>query len=142
MAPVKSGDTAKVHYTGTLDDGTVFDSSREREPLEFQVGAGQLIEGFDQAVVGMTIGDTKTVKIPAEKAYGPHREEMVIEVDKQQFPAGINPEVGQQLQTQDNQGNPLIVTVTGIDGEKVTLDANHPLAGKDLNFEIELVEKN
>ncbi|KIH78035.1 FKBP-type peptidyl-prolyl cis-trans isomerase 2 [Geoalkalibacter ferrihydriticus] len=142
MAPVKSGDTAKVHYTGTLDDGTVFDSSRERDPLEFQVGAGQLIEGFDQAVVGMTPGETKKVKIPAEKAYGPHRTEMVIDVDKKQFPEGLNPEVGQQLQTQDNQGQPLIVTVIDIEDDKVTLDANHPLAGKDLNFELELVEKS
>ena len=140
MASAKKGDTAKVHYTGTLNDGTVFDSSRERDPLEFQVGAGQLIPGFDQAVDGMAVGETKTVKIPAEQAYGPHRAEMVIDVDKTQFPEGLNPEVGQQLQTQDNQGQPLVVTVTAIDGDKVTLDANHPLAGKDLNFEIELVE--
>lgn len=142
MAPVKSGDTAKVHYTGTLDDGTVFDSSREREPLEFQVGSGQLIAGFDEAVVGMSLGETRAINIPAEKAYGPHREELVIAVDRRQFPQGINPEVGQQLQTEDNQGHPLIVTVTAIDGDQVTLDANHPLAGKNLNFEIELVEKN
>ncbi len=140
MASAKKGDTAKVHYTGTLNDGTVFDSSRERDPLEFQVGAGQLIPGFDQAVDGMGVGETKSVKIPAEQAYGPHRNEMVIDVDKNQFPEGLNPEVGQQLQTQDNQGQPLVVTVTAIDGDKVTLDANHPLAGKDLNFEIELVE--
>jgi FKBP-type peptidyl-prolyl cis-trans isomerase 2 len=140
MAQVKSGEKAKVHYTGTLEDGTVFDSSREREPLEFEVGAGQLIEGFDQAVDGMTVGETKNVKIPAEKAYGPHRPDLVIEVDKTQFPEGLNPEVGQQLQTQDNQGQPLIVSVAAIDDDKVTLDANHPLAGKDLNFEIELVE--
>ncbi|WP_305043779.1 FKBP-type peptidyl-prolyl cis-trans isomerase [Geoalkalibacter sp.] len=142
MAPVKSGDNAKVHYTGTLDDGTVFDSSREREPLEFQVGAGQLIAGFDEAVVGMTLGETRTINIPAEKAYGPHREELVIDVDRRQFPQNINPEIGQQLQTEDNHGHPLIVTITAIDGDKVTLDANHPLAGKNLNFEIELVEKN
>lgn len=141
MTQVKSGDTAKVHYTGTLADGTIFDSSRERDPLEFEVGAGQLIAGFDQAVFGMSVGETRNVNIPAADAYGPHRSELVIDVDKKQFPEGLNPEVGQQLQTQDNHGHPLVVTVTAIDGDKVTLDANHPLAGKDLNFEIELVEK-
>ncbi|WP_305045397.1 FKBP-type peptidyl-prolyl cis-trans isomerase [Geoalkalibacter sp.] len=142
MAQLKSGDTAKVHYTGTLDDGTVFDSSREREPLEFQVGAGQLIAGFDEGVLGMSLGETRNIHIPAEKAYGPHREELVIDVDRRQFPQDITPEVGRQLQTEDNHGHPLIVTITAIDGDKVTLDANHPLAGKNLNFEIELVERN
>ncbi len=140
MAQVQNGDTAKVHYTGTLTDGTVFDSSRQREPLEFTVGGGQLIKGFDEAVVGMEVGQTKTINIPAEQAYGPHREEMVIGVDRSQFPEGMNPEVGQQLQTQTADGQPHIVRVVAVEESKVTLDANHPLAGQDLTFEIELVE--
>ncbi|BCR06225.1 peptidyl-prolyl cis-trans isomerase [Desulfuromonas versatilis] len=140
MAQLKNGDTAKVHYTGTLADGTVFDSSRERDPLEFTVGGGQLIKGFDQGVVGMTVGETRTVNIPAEQAYGPHREEIVIAVERSQLPPGLTPEVGMQLQAQGGDGQPVMVTVTAVDEQKVTIDANHPLAGKDLSFEIELVE--
>ena len=140
MAQVKNGDSTKVHYQGTLADGTVFDSSREREPMEFTVGGGELIKGFDEAVVGMTVGDIKTVTIPAEEAYGPFRDEMVIEVNSSDFPEGLNPEVGQQLETQTKDGHPLVVTVKSVADSIVTLDANHPLAGKDLIFEIEVVE--
>ena len=141
MSNVENGKNVKVHYTGSLSDGTVFDSSREREPLEFTVGAGQVIKGFDDAVTDMAIGDTKTVTISAEEAYGPRQEEMVFEVDSTQFAEGVKPEVGMQLQSQNPDGGPpTIVVVTEVGEEKVTLDANHPLAGQDLTFEIELVE--
>ena len=140
MAHVKSGDTVKVHYTGKLDDGTVFDTSRQREPIKFEVGRGQVVPGFDEAVVGMDVSESKTVTIPAEKAYGPHKEEMVVEVDRSQFPEELSPEVGQRLEVQTSDGNPLTVMVSAMEGSKVTLDANHPLAGKELTFEIELVE--
>ena len=132
---------AKVHYVGSLSDGTVFDSSREREPLEFTIGAGQVIKGFDEAVAEMAVGDKKTVTIPAAEAYGPYREDMVIEVGPSQFPEGLTPEVGMQLQGQGEEGAPpMIVTVKKVEAEKVTLDANHPLAGQDLTFELELME--
>jgi FKBP-type peptidyl-prolyl cis-trans isomerase 2 len=140
MAQVKKDDAVKVHYTGKLADGTIFDTSREREPLGFTVGGGQLIKGFDEAVIGMAVGEAKTVIIPAQEAYGPHRSEMVFEVDRGQFPEGVTPEVGQQLQTETNDGHPLLITVVAVEGEKVTFDANHPLADKDLTFEIEVVE--
>ncbi|GAB4344829.1 MAG: peptidylprolyl isomerase [Candidatus Abyssubacteria bacterium] len=140
MAQAKSGDTVKVHYTGKLDDGTVFDSSVGREPLEFTLGGGQVIQGFEEAVVGMEPGETKTANVAAEKAYGPHREEMVVPVNRGEFPEHIEPEVGQQLQMRRTDGRSIVVTVTDVSETTVTLDANHPLAGKDLTFDIELVE--
>lgn len=139
MTQAKKGDKVKVHYTGTLDDGTVFDSSADRDPLKFELGAGQLIPGFDAAVDGMSAGESCKVSIKAEEAYGPHRKEMVMDVPRTQLPADMEPEVGMRLQA-GNGEEQFAVTVTGIGDENVTLDANHPLAGKDLNFEITLVE--
>lgn len=139
MTQAKKGDTVKIHYTGKLDDGTVFDTSSDRDPLQFLVGSGQVIPGFDEAVIGMAPGDTKTANIPADKAYGPRQEEMVMEVNIDQFPPSITPEVGQQLELKTPEGHPVIVRVTSVSDTTVVLDANPPLAGKDLTFEIELV---
>lgn len=140
MSTAAQGSKVKVHYTGTFDDGQTFDSSQGQSPLEFEVGGGQVIPGFDQAVVGMKVGETKSVRIPQDEAYGPHNPEMVIETDLNQFEEGLKPEVGQQFQTQMQDGQPVLLTVVAVEGDKITLDANHPMAGKDLNFEIELVE--
>lgn len=140
MVQAKPGDTVKVHYTGKLDDGTVFDSSAERDPLQFTIGEGMIIPGFEQAVLGMAPGQSKTETIPTDQAYGPHLDEMVVVVDRQQMPAEIEPEVGQQLQIQQSTGQVIPVVVTEISGSSVTLDANHPLAGETLIFDIELVE--
>jgi peptidylprolyl isomerase len=136
----KQGDTVKVHYTGKLDDGTVFDTSVNRDPLQFTIGKGQVIPGFEQAVVGMEVSESKTTKVTASEAYGPRRDEMVLQVDRKQFPADLNPEVGQQLRIPQPNGQPVIVRVTDISEASVTLDANHPLAGQDLTFDIQLVE--
>ncbi|WP_432822634.1 FKBP-type peptidyl-prolyl cis-trans isomerase [Trichloromonas sp.] len=138
MSQVKDGDTVKVHYTGTLEDGTVFDSSEGRDPLEFTLGQGQLIAGFEKTVLGMTAGESRTVKIPAEEAYGPYRDEMVLAVPRSQFPPDMSPEKGMQLQVGENEGQGMLVTITEITDEEVTLDANHPLAGKELSFTIQL----
>ncbi|MBW4471995.1 MAG: peptidylprolyl isomerase [Stenomitos rutilans HA7619-LM2] len=140
MAQAKSGDTVKVHYTGKLDDGTVFDSSANREPLEFTLGSGSIIPGFERAVLGMGLGESKTEIIPTDDAYGPHMDEMVVVVDRQQMPPEIEPQVGQQLQLQQQDGQVLPVVITDVSGASVTLDANHPLAGEELTFDIELVE--
>ncbi len=139
MVQAKLGDTVKVNYTGKLGDGTVFDSSVDRDPLQFSLGEGQVIAGFEEAVVGMSPGDNKSVTIPSEQAYGTYQEELVIVVDEQQIPAELSVEVGQQLQMRHSSGQMVPVLVTDIAEDKVTLDANHPLAGKDLIFDIELV---
>lgn len=136
----KTGDTVKVHYTGKLEDGTQFDSSADREPLEFTLGEGRIIPGFEEAVAGMNPGDTKTVTIPSNQAYGPRREEAVQEVPRSMIPQDIDLQVGMQLQANSPGGQPIILTVSEIAEETVILDANHPLAGKDLVFELELVE--
>ncbi|MCT8336653.1 FKBP-type peptidyl-prolyl cis-trans isomerase SlyD [Methanoculleus chikugoensis] len=140
MAQAKAGDTVKVHYTGKLEDGTVFDTSEERTPLEFTIGSGQIIPGFERAVVGMEPGETKTATISPEEAYGQHREDMTITVERGQFPEDINPEPGQQLQVQQPDGRAAIVVVSDVTESTVTLDANHPLAGQPLTFDIELVD--
>ncbi len=140
MAQAKNGDTVKVHYTGKLDDGTVFDTSADREPLQFTIGEGQIIPDFEQAIVGMNPGESKTVQIPSDRAYGPHREEMVMVVDRNEFPKDLEPRVDQRLQVRQSDGQTFAVTVTAVSESKVTLDGNHPLAGKDLTFDIQLTE--
>ena len=140
MAEAKNGDTVKIHYTGKLDDGTVFDTSVERDPLQFTVGEGKLIPDFEQAVVGMNPGESKTIQIPAENAYGPHHQEMIMVVERSQFPEDLKPEVGQQLQVRQADSQDFVVTVMAVSDSKVTLDGNHPLAGKDLTFDIQLAE--
>ncbi len=140
MPQAKIGDTVKVHYTGRLEDGTVFDSSLNREPLQFTIGAGELIPGFEESVIGMEVGEKKTVTIPPEKAYGSHLEELVIKIEKERIPEDINPEVGQQLEIKQPDGRTIPVVVTDISETHITLDANHPLAGESLTFDIELVE--
>jgi peptidylprolyl isomerase len=140
LAQAKEGDKVKVNYTGRFDNGEVFDSSAGRTPLEFTVGAHQVIPGFEGAVVGMNPGESKTINIPADEAYGPHYDEMVMKVDRSEFPEDMKPGVGDHLQLQDPNGDTMIVTVTEADDNSVTLDGNHPLAGKDLTFDIELLE--
>jgi peptidylprolyl isomerase len=139
MAQAKQGDTVQLHYMGKLHDGTIFDTSRERYPLQFTIGNGQVIAGFEQAVIGMKIGELKTARIPMEQAYGPHRDDLVVTMDRSKLPPGLNPKIGQRLEiTQvDDQTN--LVTVTDATESTLTLDANHPLAGKELTFDIELI---
>ncbi len=140
MSTIKNGDTVKVHYTGTLDNGEVFDSSLQRDPLQFTLGQGQLIPGFEKAVLGLEVGDVTTANIPSAEAYGEHNSQMEVTVEKAQLPEGMTPEVGMQLQLNQPDGQPIPCVVTKIEGEMVTIDANHPLAGKDLTFNIEIVE--
>ncbi len=140
MAEVKAGDTVHLHYTGTLLDGTTIDSSAGREPLQFVVGSGQIIPGLDVAIPGMKVGDKKVVKIGADDAYGQANDEMRQAVPREGIPADIPLEVGTQLQMQTPDGQAMPVTVVAVDEATVTLDANHPLAGKDLQFDIELMK--
>lgn len=139
MSVAKNGQAVKVHYTGRLEDGSVFDSSQGREPLAFTLGNGQMIPGFEEAVLGMSIGEVKEASIPCSQAYGERSNDLILEVPKAQVPADITPEVGMQLAINDGT-NSRPVVVSAVDDEKIVLDANHPLAGKDLTFEIELVE--
>ncbi|MBA3827393.1 MAG: peptidylprolyl isomerase [Taibaiella sp.] len=139
MQQVKNGDTVSVHYHGKLNDGSTFDSSEGREPLEFTVGSGQVIKGFDDAVIDMKPGDKKTVNIPVDQAYGQPNDDMVMEYPITDFPADMKPEVGMELQMSDNDGNVFPVVITDVLEDSVVLDANHPLAGEDLIFDIELV---
>lgn len=140
MTQAKEGDTVKIHYTGKLNDGTVFDTSEGSDPLSFTIGNGQVIPGFEEAVIGMAENEKKNVTIPPDKAYGERNEEMVINVPRKQVPPDINPETGQRLQMQGPNEQMIIVEVTEVSDESITLDANPPLAGKDLIFDIELVE--
>jgi peptidylprolyl isomerase len=139
MTAAKDGDKVKIHYTGTLEDGTTFDSSKGHDPLEFTIGSGQVIVGFDEAVTGMETGEKKTVTIPADKAYGQHNAEMMITAPRDQVPKDIDPEVGQQLQMAGPNNQPIVVRITEVTDEHILLDANPPLAGKDLTFALELV---
>lgn len=140
MSKAKDGDTVKVHYTGKLDNGEVFDTSKEREPFEFKIGGQAVIPGFEKGVVGMGVGDTKTIEISPEDAYGEKKEELVVEVQKSELPEDITPSVGQRLQIKQQDGNPIVVTITDMNEDNITLDANHPLAGYTLFFDVELVE--
>jgi len=142
MTQVKNGDTVKVHYHGRLTDGTTFDTSEGRGPLEFEVGAQQVIKGFDEGVLGMAIGDKKTIHIPAEDAYGTSSQERMIEFPRNQFPPDMTPEIGMQLNLRNQDGHDFPVVIAEIREDVVVLDANHPLAGKDLVFDVELVEIN
>lgn len=140
MQQVKSGDKVRVHYHGKLRNGETFDSSEGREPLEFTVGSGQVIKGFDEGVKGMQIGDKRVVEIAVEDAYGEKEEGRVVEFPKEQFPEDLNPEIGMQLMMSDGQGHSIPVLVSEVKEESIILDANHPLAGEDLIFDIELIE--
>ena len=140
MAPAQNGDKVKIHYTGKLDDGSVFDSSEGSTPLEFTLGEGQVIPGFEQGVVGMEPGDSKTLNIPVDQAYGPHHEDRTFEIDRSELPADMPIEVGMRLQGNQQDGRAVEVTVVEFDDTKVKMDGNHPLAGQDLTFEIQLVE--
>ncbi len=140
MSKVKANDTVKVHYTGTLSDGEVFDSSREREPLEFTMGQGMIIPGFEKALIDMSVAESKTVNIPSAEAYGDYRNDLIHEVPRSQLPEEIKPEVGMPLMSQTPEGQEIRLTITEVKESTIMVDANHPLAGKDLTFELELVE--
>ena len=140
MAQAKSGDIVKVHYTGKLDDDTVFDTSADREPLELVIGDGRLIPDFEQAVIGMSPGESKTIRVVSANAYGPHHKEMVMVVDRKDFPADLEPQVDQRLEIRQQDGRVFAVTVTDISGTKITLDGNHPFAGRHLQFVFEVLD--
>ena len=140
MQQVKTGDTVKVHYHGKLIDGSTFDSSEGKDPLEFEVGSGMVIKGFDAGVTGMRAGDKKTIQIPVDEAYGAKQNEMIMEFPRAKFPADMVPEVGMQLGMNNGQGQNLPVIIKEVKDDVVMLDANHPLAGEDLIFDLELVE--
>ena len=137
---IDPGKTVKVHYKGTLNDGSVFDSSEGREPLEFTLGSGQVIPGFDKAVEGMAVGEEKTVNIQPEDAYGSRNDQMIQEVPKGALPDGLEPEVGMGLQARGQDGQVINLTITAVGDDSITVDGNHPLAGQNLNFDIQLVD--
>jgi FKBP-type peptidyl-prolyl cis-trans isomerase 2 len=140
MQQAQTGDKVKVHYHGKLRTGETFDSSEGREPLEFELGSGQVIKGFDDGIQGMQVGDKKTIEIPVDEAYGQKQQEMIIEFPKEQFPPEMNPEEGLQLMMSNGSGQQFPVTIMEVKEETVILDANHPLAGQELIFDLELVE--
>ncbi|MCX5868544.1 MAG: peptidylprolyl isomerase [Proteobacteria bacterium] len=136
----KNGDTVKVHYTGKLEDGTIFDSSKDREPMEFTLGQGQTIPGFEMAITGMKPGETKTVTIPSDQAYGPPRKDLIQTIDRSKLTGSESAQAGQRVRVTQPDGRPISVLVVAVTDKTITLDANHPLAGKNLVFEIKLVE--
>lgn len=138
----QNGNKVKVHYTGKLTDGTVFDSSRDREPLEFTIGAKQMIAGFEQGVIGMGLGESKTVNIPSDQAYGPVNDQLLVEMPYEDQLKQMDVQVGTELPAQLANGNQIMVVVKEIKDTTILVDANHPLAGKDLIFDIEMVEIN
>jgi FKBP-type peptidyl-prolyl cis-trans isomerase 2 len=140
MQEAKNGDQVKVHYHGRLNDGTTFDSSEGRSPLEFEVGAGQVIKGFEDGVLGMKTGEKKTIRIPVNEAYGEKSPDMIIEFPRDQFPPDMKPEIGMQLNLRGQDGRSFPVVISEVKDDMVVLDGNHPLAGKDLIFDIEMVE--
>jgi len=139
MTQAKKGDKVQVNYKGYLEDGKIFDSSEGKPPLDVTLGTGMVIPGFDAALTGMEVGDKKTVKIPMEQAYGPHNAEMVMQIPKDQIPADLKPEIGQRLQVGGTGGEEMMVEVIDLTDDFIVLDANAPLAGKDLTFDLELV---
>ena len=144
MAQAKAGDTVRVHYEGQLSDGTIFDSSLEREPIEFILGQDTVIPGFEQAVIGMEVGESKDVSIPPEDGFGDYSEDLVVNIEKTILPPDINPELGMQLEVsseeEEEEETPRVFTIADIAEDLITLDGNHPLAGKEIAFKIELLE--
>lgn len=140
MSQASNGDTVRIHYTGKLEDGTVFDTSSGGEPIEFTLGEGQVIPGFEEGVKGMEVGESKTIQIPPEKAYGERSSDLLFEVERDKLPSDMDPDVGDQLALQSSDGQNVAVTVSDISESSVTLDANHPLAGHELTFDVELTE--
>lgn len=140
MPEVKQGNTVRIHYTGKLDDGTVFDSSVGRDPLEFTLGKEEVIPGFEKAVIGMQPGETRTTTIAPEEGYGDYQDDMVFEVERARLPVDMEPEIGTELRVRTPDDSMIPVVIVDVNDDKVTIDANHPLAGRDLIFDIELVE--
>lgn len=140
MTKIKNGDNVKVHYTGKLSDGTVFDSSEGRDPLAFTMGKGMMIPGFEKGVMGMELDEEKTITIAPADAYGEVREEMIAEVPNTQLPEGLTPETGMELMSQTPDGHQLVVRVIEVKPDSIVIDANHQLAGKELTFDIKVVE--
>jgi len=140
MAQAEAGDRVKINFTGKLEDGSVFANTADSEPLEFQLGEGNIIPGVEKAVEGMNVGESKTVKVPPEQAYGQRRDELVEEVGRDKFPKEIELQVGQKFDIPQQEGQPMVVRVVDVSEQTVTLDGNHPLAGRDLTFELELIE--
>ncbi len=140
MSQAKDGDTVKVSYTGKLEDGTVFETRDSSDPLEFTIGGENVIPGFEKAVVGLAVNESKSVTIPSEQAYGSHREELVVSVDRKQLPANVTPEVGQQVEISQSDGQAVVMMIAEVHDDKITLDGNHPLSGQNLVFDIKLVE--
>lgn len=140
MTQAKEGDMVKVYYTVKLGDGTVIGSTTNHEPLQFTIGEGQILPGFEQAVVGMNLGESKTIEVPADQAFGPHLDEMVVAIDRARLPEEFNPKIGEQVQFRQEDGQIATVLVTNVSALSITIDANHPLAGKDLTFDIQFIE--